>query len=286
MKTMQHDNRSNTAWPIPEGVTVTDVDGYPLASLESGSGRPLLLIHGSFSDYRTWMFQMRPFAERFRVMALSLRHYYPERWSGHGSDFSLAQHASDVAAFIRLRRLSPVHVVGHSRGGGVALLLAMQCPELIASLVLADPRGLDDLLPNRPKEGAADIHKAFATLHRHLAAGEIEQAAAGFVNWLNGPGAWERRPEERRQWLRDNIATADTGEMPGVTCDAIARFSFPVLLLTGERSPAIYAAGIDAMRACNPIVGAAVTIRDAAHAMHQDNPEEFNASVLQFLKDT
>jgi hypothetical protein len=41
-------------WPIPEGLKTVEVNGYEMAYLEAGSGVPILLIHGSLTDYRTW----------------------------------------------------------------------------------------------------------------------------------------------------------------------------------------------------------------------------------------
>lgn len=57
----------------------------------------------------------------------------------------------------------------------------------------------------------------------------------------------------------------------------------PVMLVSGERSPKRYGAMLAAMRACNPAIPPLVTIPGAAHAMHRDNPEAFNAVVLNFV---
>ena len=88
-------------WPLPEGVKSVEVNSYEMAYQEAGSGAPLLLVHGSINDYRVWAAQLPEFAKSYRVIAVSLRHYYPERWDGKGSDFSIEQHISDVAVFIR-----------------------------------------------------------------------------------------------------------------------------------------------------------------------------------------
>jgi pimeloyl-ACP methyl ester carboxylesterase len=74
---------------------------------------------------------------RSRVL-ISLRHYYPERWDGVGTDFSIEQHAQDVAALIKKLNLGKVHLVGHSRGGAVVIEVAKLNPEVIRTLVLPD----------------------------------------------------------------------------------------------------------------------------------------------------
>ena len=123
------------------------VNGYDLSYIERGSGIPIVLVHGSLNDYRIWAAQMAPFSVRYRVIALSLRHYYPERWNGHGDDFSIEQQARDVVAFIRQLGAGKVHLIAHSRGGNVDLQVAKWNPELLRSVVLADASGLEVLLP-------------------------------------------------------------------------------------------------------------------------------------------
>jgi esterase len=284
---MQRDTAA--PWAIPDGISVIKIGGYPLAYWEEGAGAPLVLIHGSLSDYRSWLFQVPTFARSHRVFALSLRHYYPERWNGRAGDFSLAQHTRDVAELIRIGNLGRVHLIGHSRGGGVALMIAMQHPELIASLTLADPRGMESLLPDtlESRAVAGEIDSAFARLHQYMSTGQVEDAARSFVDSLNGTGAWDRRPAEQKQWVRDNIGTAvDTGELPGLTGEAVSKFDFPILPVTGERSPARYAAGFAVMRLLNPALHPLATIRSASHAMHRENPKDFNAAVLEFLQSS
>ena len=55
------------------------VNDYDLAYLEQGTGDPLILVHGSLSDYRHWLLQMDAFASGgWCSIAVSLRHYWPE----------------------------------------------------------------------------------------------------------------------------------------------------------------------------------------------------------------
>ena len=273
-------------WPVPDGLRIIEVKGYPLAYRDEGAGPPIVLLHGSLSDSRSWSLQIPEFAKRFRVFALNLRHYYPEPWDGSGDDFSVAQHADDVAAFIGCVGLGRVHLIGHSRGGAVALTVARRHPGLVRTLVLADPRGLESLLADTPetRDMATQLAASFAGLHLNLAAGDIDRAAREFVDALAGPGAWERRSPELKRIFLDNIATAvDTGESPAVACADIARLDFPVLLVTGEKSPQRYGEMFAAMRVCNAAIPPPVRIPGAAHAMHRDNPAAFDAGALEFL---
>ncbi|MEO6839501.1 MAG: alpha/beta hydrolase, partial [Bradyrhizobium sp.] len=99
-------------WSIPPDVKWIEVNGYPMAYQDRGAGSPLVLVHGSFCDYRIWPDQLEPFSKQHRVLNVSLRHFFPEVWDGVGYDFSFAQHADDLAAFIHNLSLGPVHLLG------------------------------------------------------------------------------------------------------------------------------------------------------------------------------
>lgn len=270
-----------------EGIRFIDVNGYRLAYVEEGTSLPaLLLIHGSMSDYRSWLNQLDAFSARYRTIAVSLRHCYPERWDGVGDDFSVEQHADDLAAFIVRMNFNAVHVVGHSRGGAVAIQLALQRPDLVRTLILADPGGLEALLPDTP-EGrtmAQETLEMFARLRKNLASTDPETAARDFVESLSGPGAWSRRTPEQRQVMLDNIQTGPaSAQRPHFTPAQIASITGPILAVTGAASPPRYRTMFETMRSANVGVVPLVTIDGAAHGMQRDNPSAFNAAVLEFL---
>src|SRR4051794_1411799 len=109
------------SWPIPSELKWEAINGYPMAYRDAGEGTAVLLVHGSTNDYRIWNAQFGRLSANFRVIAVSLRHCYPERWDGTGTDFSIEQHAQDVVALITKLNLGKVHLIGHSRGGAVAM---------------------------------------------------------------------------------------------------------------------------------------------------------------------
>jgi pimeloyl-ACP methyl ester carboxylesterase len=101
---------------------------------EHGSGEPLVLLHGGLVDARFFAPNLGPLAERFRV-------YTPER-RGHGhtpdvpGPISYQLMADDTIAFLEAVVGEPADLVGHSDGAFVAMLAAMQRPELVKRLVL------------------------------------------------------------------------------------------------------------------------------------------------------
>jgi pimeloyl-ACP methyl ester carboxylesterase len=58
------------------------VNDYDMAYIEVGQGRPLVCVHGSIGDFRTWSSVLGPLSRAHRVIAVSLRHFFPEQWNG------------------------------------------------------------------------------------------------------------------------------------------------------------------------------------------------------------
>src|SRR5581483_9402800 len=100
--------------------------------VERGQGTPVVFVHGSLGDYRTWGRQMEPFSQRYRVIAYSRRYHYPNRWSGDGRDYSPSLHAGDLTAILaKLTGREPAHLVGASYGAAIALTMALNQPEAV-----------------------------------------------------------------------------------------------------------------------------------------------------------
>jgi len=271
-------------WPIPDGIKTIEVNGYDMAYQERGAGISLVLIHGAMADYRTWDAQFPDFSKACRTIAVSLRHHYPEKWNGVGDDFSVDQHASDVVALIRELKLGKVHLLGHSRGGSVALAVASRYPEVIRTIILQDANMLP-LMPETPEKQdlLASTKAGSDRVRANLATGGPEKAARELFE-SNHPGAWEKAPARAKQQVLDNIGTAtDSGERGKFSCADIQKFNFPVLLLNGERSPELYGKMIAVMRQCKPDIPAPLIVPKGTHSMHRDNPEFFNKAVLDFL---
>src|SRR6476659_176246 len=78
----------------PTQLKEIQVNGVNIHYLDEGSGDPVVFVHGGgATDYRTWIPVVGPFAERYRVIAPSLRCHYPNEWRGVGSDYSLPDSA-------------------------------------------------------------------------------------------------------------------------------------------------------------------------------------------------
>ncbi|HEX2150580.1 MAG TPA: acetoin dehydrogenase dihydrolipoyllysine-residue acetyltransferase subunit [Stellaceae bacterium] len=111
----------------------------------SGDGAPIVLVHGFGADLNAWMFNQPVLAAGLltigrRVVALDLPgHGGSVKQVGAGSAEGFASTVSDVLAALGIERF---HLIGHSMGGAIALVLAGQMPTRIASLTLLAPAGL------------------------------------------------------------------------------------------------------------------------------------------------
>lgn len=100
---------------------------------KSGSGPPLILVHGSFSDHNTnWKFVKPRFEEQFTVYAIARRgRGKTDATEGH----SLDDESLDVVTLIQAID-EPVFLLGHSYGAQVALAAANKVPNRVLKLVL------------------------------------------------------------------------------------------------------------------------------------------------------
>jgi esterase len=287
------------AGDLPPGVKTLQVNDYNMAYVESGSGRPLVMVHGALNDYRYWADQMEALSQRNRVIAVSLRHYFPERWGGKRGHFSAKQHVADLISFIKALNSGPIDLVGHSRGGYVALELGLTEPDLVHSLVLAEPaflvRGEPALMvdgsssfgstlrevPEAGTSGGAATRKVLDRFEQ----GDIDGGLEIFIDGAGGPGTWKNRPEALRQIGRDNAWTIkgmEEEQVRPVTCGELRRLNVPVLLVGGEKSPPAFGAILNTIEPCLER-RARITIPNASHTMNRINPDAFNGAVAQFL---
>src|SRR5262245_59700600 len=116
--------------------TLSGSTGATISYSAEGSGPPLVLVHGAFSDHETnWMFVAPRFRERFTVFAIARRGRGP---TDATHDHSLEDEAQDLIDLMRAIG-SPVCLIGHSYGAHCALLAAAHSPESVRKLVLYEP---------------------------------------------------------------------------------------------------------------------------------------------------
>ena len=262
------------------------VNGYDMAYVEVGKGAPLVLVHGTLGDFRTWNCVMGPLSKKHRVISLSLRRFFPEHWDGVGDDYKMAQHVSDVIAFIEQVEPQPVDLMGHSRGGHISFRVAQRRPDLLRRLVLAEPGGeLDGMLDPAFKPGPSPLAAMIAASAEVIARGDTDGGLQIFMNGLEGPGTWNRLPATPKQLLRDN-ATTLIGQMrdqrpPFSKADAEA-IKTPTLFIGGSSTRGTLPMVLRAL-AANVKGSRTEMIPGTTHPMFEQAPQRYCEIVLEFL---
>lgn len=253
---------------------------------EGVGGQPLLLVHGTLGDQRSFAAQMAPLAAAgFHVMSLSMRHCWPGNWPSEGGDFRIDTHVADVAAFIDALNMGPVALLGHSRGGHIAVRVAERHPAVLRALILAEPGGeLDESLGGTPAKAAQA--SAFTAAADLIAAGDEEGGLRLVAEHNGGPGAWERRPEERKIISRANARTLlgqrNEQRRPYSRASA-ATIRLPTLFLYGADTRPNFIANVEALSGA--IAGSKIAaISNATHGLTYENPTDFNAAAAGFLQ--
>jgi pimeloyl-ACP methyl ester carboxylesterase len=265
------------------------VNGVDLSYLDQGTGTPVVFVHGSFLDFRFWEPQRQAIAQQYRFIAYTSRYHGTAPWPDAGQNYSVATHAADLAAFIRELNVGPVHLVGHSYGGVLATLVAVEHPELLRSLTLAEP-AIGTLLTDMPEGKLAldDRLKVLAAAREVVKAGDAVQATKLFFEWVNnqGAGAFDKQPEAVRQIILDNARTVPLAlaapAPPAISCATLGGVKVPTLVIGGAQTPRYFSLINEIVVRCLP-GSHLVTIPNATHPMSLQKPAAFNEALLQDL---
>lgn len=257
------------------------VNGVNLNYIEKGDGDPVILVHGTLGDYRTWEEQVDPFSNYFRVISYSRRYHFPNPWPENPSNFSATVHVKDLVSFIHNLEIQQAHLVGHSFGAFIALLVARDNPELVRTLTLGEPPMPMLLPPSESNVPNIQIRKAFEE-------GETEKAVQLFINGVLGDHSFQKLPLQVRSIMMDNArelegAITEEHLFAPFSCEDASKMDIPTLLIEGELSPEAFGHAIDNLEKCLPN-NERVIIPDASHGLEYENPQDFNRKVLQFLK--
>jgi pimeloyl-ACP methyl ester carboxylesterase len=289
------------AFPVPSLKFVT-VHGTPLAYVERGNGEPVVFVHGSAQDLRTWLPQLDACAASGRAIIYSRRYARPNDDIPPGQDDPMPQHVDDLMALLDALDARPAHLVGTSWGGFISLLVAMRAPDAVRSLVLCEAPVLPLFISNNP--GPAELLRLF--LRRPVDAfriarfgvgvveptakayreGDLKRAHEIFGTAMLGKEGFASLPPDRQRMLDEN-ANAEKAQMlgegfPPVRADDVRAVRTPALILAGERGPAVLGKTVNGELARLLPNARRAVIPDAAHIMHEDNPDVFNATVQSF----
>ncbi|MFX0539528.1 alpha/beta fold hydrolase [Ornithinimicrobium sp. Y1847] len=247
----------------------------------------VVFCHGLFGRGKNFSGIAKALQPRFRSLLVDMPDHGESAWTdridyAHMADL-LAEHLREGVAAD-----GPVDVVGHSMGGKVAMMLALQAPELVKKLVVVDisPTGSDEVgefkhLLGSLKKIDLDALDSLGDADRALAKDVEKPSLRGFL--LQNL----RRDRETKTFAWQPNLDLLLEDLSTITADiphADRTFDGPVLWVAGAKSAYVTKEQEPAMRELFPRVRQ-ITVKDAGHWVHSERPEVFVSILEHFLAD-
>lgn len=262
------------------------VNGIQLYAEESGTGTPLVFVHESAGDYRTWLGQVRFFGRRYRAVTYSARGYRPSAVPADPEAYSQAHQIEDLRGLLDALGIGTAHLCGLSMGSYTALLFALQYPQRVRSLTVAGTgygsgpdraafhRGVDDLVARVRGEGMAAFARQYALTHNRVQLHHKD------------PRGWEKF----RDQLIDHDPQGYTLSFDRVVKrrpsfqDVEAQLrecELPVLILAGDEDDGALEPSLYLKRT---LPHAALEVfPNSGHCLNLEEPDRFNRALLDFI---
>ena len=263
------------------GTTISP-DGTPIAWFRSGTGPPIVLVHGATADHTAWRTAGPLLAANHAIYAIDRR---GRGASGDTLPYAIAREYEDVAAVVdAVARLTgaPVDVVGHSYGGRVGLGATLLTPNLRRLVVYEGAPAPDHRPFQRPgimtvlealaaRDDRAGLLSAFMTSVVGMTPAEL----AGF----RASPTWPLRVAASLTIIREmrSESSEDAGPEP------YAGVRIPVLQLVGSNSPRVFTEGTRALDRVLPN-SRVVILPGQKHAAHHTGATRFVAEIRRFLE--
>ena len=246
-----------------------------------GEGKPFVILHGFLGMSDNW----KTLGVQFSKLGYQV-HLVDQRNHGrsfHDDEFNYEALAKDLKQYCEENNLSDIVLLGHSMGGKTAMLFAAEYPELVSKLIVADisprfyPVHHDAIL-----DGLSALN-----FNEIKTRGEADKALSHYVTdigtrmFLLKNLYWI---EKGKLALRINLEVLknEVGEV-GESLPSYARFENDTLFLRGDRSEYIGVGDESIIKNHFP-KAAIITISNAGHWLHAENPKEFYEAVINFIQ--
>ena len=251
-----------------------------LHSTITGKGQPLLILHGYFGMSDNWNSLGKEFSDKFEVHTIDQRNHGR---SFHSDEFDYELLVEDLYNYLQQHHLEKVNLLGHSMGGKVVMLFAVTYPEFVNKLIVAD------ISPKFYKPHHQQILAALNAVNFSIydTRKKVEEVLKMYIS-----------EEEVLQFLLKNVFWKTKGELGfrfnlqsltennsevGDALPLFTHFDGDALFLRGENSTYITVKDTPLITShfSNSKI---VTVKNAGHWLHADNPTQFYAEVVSFLK--
>ena len=259
--------------------TVTSADGTPIAYERTGSGSPLLLVHGgAAASHSDWEPVIPQLAECFTVYAMNRR---GRGESGDAGAYTVEQEFEDVAAVVGSIS-EPVHLLGHSFGA-VCTLEAALLTDNVVKLILYEPALADEESEIFPEEllqqiddrlAANDMAGALRVILRNVGYSDED------IDRLSTEELWRVRLEAAPTITRELRALNAYRFDP----DRFSDLNVPTGLVTGSESPPLFQTSTTTLDECLPN-SRIITLPRQTHEAVTAAPDLFVEKVAAFLRE-
>ena len=243
------------------------------------SGSRIAFLHGLFGQGKNFTGIAKALVPGAQSLLIDLPNHGRSPWTDRVDYVEMADAVAE-----RLRDWAPTHVVGHSMGGKVAMVLALRHPELVDRLVVVD-------IAPAPSDGSGEFEHLLGSLAGVDLASVHRRSDA--EDQLRGP-----IPNTTvRNFLLQNLRAGDDGyawqanlkllrrDLPAIGGfpHFDATFDHPVLWVAGDRSDYVREAHRPEMERLFPAVRL-VTVKDSGHWVHSEQPAAFVSALRVFLQ--
>ena len=259
-------------------MTKIEINGVKLHYEESGKGDPIVMVHGLGGSIYDWVMQIPFFSRTHHVIAIEMRdHGESDQWK---CAYDMKMFSEDLSEFVNKLRLGKTIFFGVSMGGMIVMQLALERPDMVRALVLADTQyGLT--------EETIKAGLEMASMSQKMSGRELAIATMEFIF---SPEFIKSHPEIVEQAIR--ISDARDPSSTFRAAQGLASFDIrkrlkeirvPTLIAHGENDHVIPVSIAEYLK--TNIAGAKLVILEKGrHMAIIEKADEFNKAVLDFIK--
>ena len=244
-----------------------------------GQGQPLLILHGFLGMGDNWKTLGNRFAEEYQVHLIDQRNHGR---SFHSDEFDYELMVEDLLNYIDHHQLENINLIGHSMGGKTAMLFAVNHPERVHKLIIADigPK----YYPSHHEQILDGLNAIDFTQQRSR--NEIEKVLQNYIPEIGIRQFLLKnvyRKSKDQFGFRFNLEALTTSyDEIGVPLPPLKQFEGATLFLKGENSGYITKEDETLIKAHFP-KAEVKTVKNAGHWLHAENPDDFYDYVVSFL---
>lgn len=251
-----------------------------------GKGIPIVLLHSAMSSKLQWYFLMRAMSKDYLLVAVDFYGCGDSPFPGNAETFSLSDEIALVDSLLDgiIPPGEPIHLVGHSYGGAVALRICYRGPKRIRSLTLFEPVAYH--LLSATDEALIEARKTAGTVKSYLDKGDYAGGAGYFIDFWNGAGTFASYPKEMQDILAEGAK-----KMPlnfralmsePLSLEDYRKITTPTCLIAGRQSP------ISSRRVAELLVDYLPHRRlhwlDTGHMAPINEPHKVNSLIENFIR--